>query len=186
MQPTWTVLMVAFLGVAGTLGAAVFTQVWSSRREDRRWRQERAAEEQRWQRERDDRRQQWEREDSLRMRQQRLEAYTGFLLAVAAWASATYTVVVDRPDSARELAPEEHGRLSGLLEQAEAACVPLRLHGSREAAEASEEVCRIMLAFVKALDGRPVDDRVVDRTLVSFRRASELVLDRTRADLGIA
>jgi hypothetical protein len=186
MQPTWTVLAVAFLGVAGTLGAAVFTQVWSTRREDRRWRQEQAAEEQRWHRERKEREEQWQREDHLRARQQRQEAYTGFLLAVANWASATYTVVIDRPDSAGQLTPAELARLTGLAEQAEASCVPVRLQGSGEVADASDEVCRIMLALVKALDGRPVDREVVERTLTSFRRASELAVDRARADLGTA
>ena len=186
MQPTWTVLVVAFLGVAGTLGAAIFTQVWSTRREDRRWRQEQAAEEQRWQRERQEREEQWQREDQLRGRQQRQEAYTGFLLAVANWASATYTVVVDRPEGAGQLTSAELARLSGLVEQAEASCVPVRLQGSREGGDASDEVCRLMLAFVKALDGRPVDGELVERALASLSRASELVVDRARADLGIA
>jgi hypothetical protein len=185
MQPTSTVLMVAFLGVAGTLGAAIFTQVWSTRREDRRWRQEQELDERRWQREREDRREQRQREDQLRMKQQRQEVYVGFLLAVAKWASATYTVVVDRSEGAGELTSDELSRLTGLVELAEASCVPLRLHGSREVADASDELCQVMLAFVKALAGRPVDGELVERMLVTFRRASGLALDRSRADLGI-
>jgi hypothetical protein len=184
MQPPWTVLLVAFLGVAGTLGAAIFTQVWSTRREDRRWGQEKEADERRWQRERDGRREQWQREDRLREKQQRQEAYTGFFLAVARWASAAYTMVVDRPETAGPLTVGELVRLTELVELAEGSCVPLRLHGSREVAYACEEVCRVMLAFVKGLDG-PVDGRLVDQALVDFRRASELALDRTRADLGL-
>ncbi|MEU7901591.1 hypothetical protein [Actinoplanes sp. NPDC049118] len=185
MQPTWTVLLVAFLGVAGTLGATIFTQMWSARREDRRWRQEKEADERRWRREREDRSEQWQREDRLRTRQQRQEVYTGFLLAVATWASATYTVVVDRPESAGQLTSEELARLADLAEQAETSCVPLRLQGSPEVADASEEVCRIMLTFIKAIDGRSVDDQPVERTLETFRHATGLMLDRTRADLGI-
>src|SRR3954454_18081925 len=96
MQPTWTVLAVAFLGVAGTLSAAVFTQIWGARREDRRWRQEKLADSQRWERQKQERREQWQREDQLLAAQQRQEAYTGFLLAVAKWASAAYSVVVER------------------------------------------------------------------------------------------
>jgi len=185
MQPTWTVLLVALLGVAGTLGAAIFTQVWSTRREDRRWRQEREVDERRWQRERDDRREQWQREDDLRTQQQRREVYVDFLRSVAKWASVTNTLVVARPDSAGPLAPEELDRLAELVEQADAFCVPLRLHGSPETSDASEEVCRIMHGFVKTLEEQPVDRELVQRTLVTFRIASSRALDRTRTDLRI-
>src|SRR3954470_11557859 len=140
MQPTWTVLAVAFAGVAGTLGAAVFTQIWSARREDRRWRQEQRAEGQRWERQQQERRDQWRREDELRRVQQRKEAYTGFLLAVASWASAAYPLMLDRGEQSGVPATEDLTRLSALVDQAEATRVPLRLHGSDEMSAASEEL----------------------------------------------
>lgn len=185
MQPTWTVLLVALLGVAGTLGAAIFTQAWSTRREHRRWCQEREADERRWQREREERREQWQREDDLRAHQRRREVYVEFLRAVAKWASVTNTLVVDRPDTAGPLTSDELERLAQLVEQADASCVPLRLQATPEVSEASEEVCRVMLGFVQALEEQPVDPELVQRTLVTFRAASSRALDCTRADLGI-
>ncbi len=186
MQPTWTVLVVAFLGVAGTLGAAVFTQIWSARREDRRWRQEQRADDQRWQRQQQERRELWQREDHLRADQQRQDAYAQFLLAVAKWASAANSVLVDRPEQTRTPGEEELARLAVLVEQAEAACVPLRVHGSEEVAEASDEVCRVMLSSMRTLTESPQDPSALDQTLADFRRTSELALARVRADLGIS
>jgi hypothetical protein len=186
MQPTWTVLVVAFLGVAGTLGAAVFTQFFSARREDRRWRQEQLADEQRWQRQQQERRDLWQREDQLRAVQQREDAYTQFLLAVAKWASATETVVMDPAGVPHPPGEEELARLSALAEQAEAACVPLRLHGSEAMATASDEVCRVIMSIVRRLPETPLRKEQVDQALLDFRRTSDLALARARADLGVS
>jgi hypothetical protein len=186
MQPTWTVLAVAFLGVAGTLGAAVFTQMWSTRREERRWRQEQLADRQRWERQQQERRDQWQREDQLRAAQDRQEAYTQFLLAVAKWASAADAVVVARGERASTPTTEELARLGTLVEQAEASCVPLRLHGSDQVSVASDEVCRVMLSVVRVLADGSVDSQRIDQALVDFRRTSELALARARTDLGIS
>jgi hypothetical protein len=184
MQPTWAVLAVAFLGVAGTLGAAVFTQMWGARREDRRWRQEQAADEQRWQRERQERREQWLRDDQLRTGQQRQEAYAQFFLAVAKWASAANTVL-DRAEGMSAAGPDEVSRLDTLVEHAEASCVPLRLHGSVEVSAAAEEVCHVMLGFARALAEGPVDGVRVEQALLQFRRTTEQALSNARVDLGV-
>jgi hypothetical protein len=186
MQPTWTVLVVAFLGVAGTLGAAIFTQFWSARREDRRWRQEQLADDQRWQRQQQERRELWQREDQLRLAQQRQDAYAEFLLAVAKWASAANSVVLDRREHARTPTDEELSRLAVLVEHAEAACVPVRLHGSQVAADASDEVCRVMLSSVRVITEKPLDSDMLDQALAEFRRTSEEALTRVRTDLGIS
>jgi hypothetical protein len=186
MQPTWTVLAVAFLGVAGTLFAAVFTQIWGARQEDQRWRQQQLADSQRWERQQQERREQWQREDQLRAAQQRQEAYTQFLMAVAKWASAAYSIVVERRERASAPTTEELSRLGTLVEQAEAACVPLRLHGSEEVSVASDEVCRVMLSAVRALADGSMDSEHVDQALLEFRRTSELALARARADIGIS
>lgn len=134
MQPTRTVLLVALLGVAGTLGAAVFTQVWDARREERRWQREQEA-----------RREQWQREDRLRAGQQRQEVYAEFLLAVAKWASAAYALAAN-PGRPPVPVPDELARLAALTEHAEALCVPLRLQGSPGMADASDEVCQVMIS----------------------------------------
>lgn len=184
MQPTWTVLAVAFVGVAGTLGAAVFTQIWSARREDRRWRQEQAAESRRWERQQEERRDQWRREDELRWVAQRQEAYTQFLLAVAAWASAAYALILDG-DQPGVPGSDRLARLSALVDQAEAARVSLRLHGSDEVSATSEEVCRVMTSVVRGFaDGTMTGERV-DQVLRDFRGASQAVLAGARADLDL-
>jgi len=186
MQPSWTVLAVAFVGVAGTLGAAVFTQVWGARREDRRWRQEQAAEGQRWERQQQERRDQWRREDQLRRVQQRQEAYTEFLLAVAAWASAAYPLILDGGAQPSGPAAEDLTRLGALVDQAEATRVPLRLHGSEEMSAASEELCGVMMAAVRAFADGAMTGEHVDRVLLDFRRTSQAALAHARADLDIA
>lgn len=49
MTPLWVPLVVAAIGVAGTLAAAVFTQVWQSQREEKRTiRQAHREDAQRW------------------------------------------------------------------------------------------------------------------------------------------
>ncbi|MET8908400.1 hypothetical protein [Micromonospora sp. NPDC004551] len=42
--PLWLPLVTAIAGIIGTLGAAIFTQVWAGRREDQRRRQDKARE----------------------------------------------------------------------------------------------------------------------------------------------
>jgi hypothetical protein len=72
--PLWVPLMIAAVGLATTIGAAVLTQWWASRREDVRWG-----------RERDDRQEQWKREDSLRWLQDRQQAYARLIAALDEW-----------------------------------------------------------------------------------------------------
>jgi hypothetical protein len=187
MQPTWTVLAVAFVGVAGTLGAAVFTQIWGARREDRRWRQDQAAEGQRWERQQHQRRDQWRRDDQLRRVQQRQDAYTQFLLAVASWASAAYALIVDGGDQpSRVPGSEDLSRLGALVDQAEAARVPLRLHGSEEVSAASEQLCRVMMSAVRAFADGSMTGEQLDEVLLDFRRTSQAALTQARTDLDIA
>jgi len=84
-------LLVAVLGILGTLTAAFVTQWWTSKRDDKqwkrqkllqderfdrereqevaRWEREREREAGRWERERQERREQWQREDSARLHQ---------------------------------------------------------------------------------------------------------------------
>jgi hypothetical protein len=185
MQPTWTVLAVAVLGVAGTLSAAVFTQIWGARREDLRWRQERLAEDQRWQRQQQERRDLWQREDELGAVQRRQEAYTAFLLAVATWASAAYTVLLDPSRPGRAPGEDDLARLGLLVERAEASCVPLRLHGAIGVADAADKVCAAMLAVVRALSDAADNRDRIDRALQDFRRTSDRALALARADLGV-
>lgn len=65
---TWIPLVVALVGVLGTLAAAVFAQIWQARREAERWKRERKRE-----------REIWAREDAKRYFDQEREAHMAFL-----------------------------------------------------------------------------------------------------------
>lgn len=75
-------LIVAILGILGTLAAALVTQWLTGRREERRWQRERQHESDRWARERQERQEQWQREDLARLHGERLKLY-GHLIATA-------------------------------------------------------------------------------------------------------
>jgi hypothetical protein len=184
MQPTWAVLVVALLGVAGTLGAAMFSQIWSARREDRRWQQEQQAEQQRWQRQQQERREQWRREDLLHAGQRREDAYAHFLLAAAKWASTAYTLKAKADQATDRLNTDDLDRITALTEQAEAACVPLLLHGSREARTAADDVCQVMITFIDALSAEPLAKQLLDQAVVEFKRTSDIALEHMRSELG--
>jgi hypothetical protein len=86
--PLWVPLAVAVTGVLGTLSAAVFTQIWAARREDKRWIRDREVEEERWQREKVERREQWRREDRARWLAERRNIYAEYLLGLDTWGVA--------------------------------------------------------------------------------------------------
>lgn len=71
--PLWVPILVAIVGVLGTLSAAIFTQIWAANRENERWVRERAAEEKRW-----------EREDHARWLEERKTVYAQLLLGLDA------------------------------------------------------------------------------------------------------
>lgn len=81
--PLWVPLVVAGMGVAGTLGGgiagAVFTRRWTERREELAWARERRRE-----------RERWAREDQARTFEHRREAYIDFYVAVKALARTAY------------------------------------------------------------------------------------------------
>lgn len=81
--PLWVPLVVAGIGVAGTLTAGIagglITQRWSDRREVNAWTREREREHERW-----------TREDEARTFEHRRQAYTDFYEAVKALAKTAY------------------------------------------------------------------------------------------------
>jgi len=81
--PLWVPLVVAGIGVAGTLTAgiagALIAQRWASQREEKTWARERAREEQRW-----------AREDEARTFELRREVFEDFYQAVKALARRAY------------------------------------------------------------------------------------------------
>ena len=81
--PLWVPLVVAGLGVAGTLTAGIagglITQRWANKREDRAWARERERE-----------RERWAREDEARTFEHRREVFEDFYEAVRALARRAY------------------------------------------------------------------------------------------------
>lgn len=71
MTAAWTPVLAASVAVIGTLAAAIFSQVWSARREDRRRADERS-----------DKADVYEREDQLRLHEERRMAYLKYLKAL--------------------------------------------------------------------------------------------------------
>jgi hypothetical protein len=81
--PLWVPLVVAGIGVAGTLAGGVVGSALTQRRADRR-------EEKAWAREREREHEQWVREDEARTFEHRREAYIEFYVAVKALARKAY------------------------------------------------------------------------------------------------
>lgn len=71
VTPTWGPVLAAAVAVIGTLAAAIFTQMWTARREDRRRGDDQAA-----------RQAATEREDQFRLYQERRAAYVHYLKAL--------------------------------------------------------------------------------------------------------
>jgi hypothetical protein len=85
-----TTLIIAIIGILGTLAATLITQWLTGKRDDRQWlrqkqlqderfEREREQEALRWKRERKERREQWFREDAARLYKDRAEMYATLL-----------------------------------------------------------------------------------------------------------
>ncbi|MFF0372694.1 hypothetical protein [Micromonospora sp. NPDC005087] len=135
--PAWVVLLVAALGVVGTLAAAVITQVLSGRREARQWERQRDHERERWGRERDERREQWEREDHARWHQERLPLYTELLQRIEEWDHVVNQVLPRLDPGPAVVSEEDQRRLSEALAAVAVADRKLGLFASKETDEAA-------------------------------------------------
>jgi hypothetical protein len=89
-------LIVAFVGILGTLVGSAINHYFSVRRETKqwerqrqlevdRWANERVQEQVRWERERTERQEQWDREDVSRWQKERLAAYAALLGRLERW-----------------------------------------------------------------------------------------------------
>ena len=86
-----TALVLAIVGILGTLAATIITQWLTSRRENKKREWDREQEAVRWERERKERQDQWRREDAARLFQERLLRYTELLASVREVLRATRT-----------------------------------------------------------------------------------------------
>ncbi|MEU8164138.1 hypothetical protein ACIP95_21870 [Micromonospora parva] len=125
--PLWVPLAVAIVGVAGTLGATVFSQFWSRKMDERRWRREREAENVRWTRERDERAAQWEREDRARWLADRRDGYAASLADYHTLTKAIDRVYREVKRRNSRASDDELSELAELEANWERSCNSLRL-----------------------------------------------------------
>ncbi|MEV0153173.1 hypothetical protein AB0H57_05445 [Micromonospora sp. NPDC050686] len=187
--PAWAVLVVAALGVLGTLAAAVITQILSGRREARQWERQRAHEQTRWERERDERREQWEREDHSRWHQERLAAYTELLQRIEDWDMAVLHVLHPVQPGPAALSPDERKSVGEALAAITRADTKARFFASEDTIKAAREYFLQAATCYARLDGGGLDDperlkpmRLAMRKLDDKKRT---LLEQTRRDLGI-
>lgn len=185
----WAVLVVAGLGVLGTLAAAVITQILSGRRETRQWERQRAHERERWDRERDERREQWEREDHARWHQERLPLYTELLKRIEEWAEVVHQVLPLADPGPSIVPEEEQRRLSEAIDAVALAKRHFALFSSKETDQAASRFLMDSSLFLAQMCEGGLDDperleqvRFERRALVD--RKSEL-LTSIRRDLGL-
>lgn len=92
--PLWVPLVVALIGVLGTITAGIagvlITQRRSDKREDKAWERERERERERWAREDKVQRQRWAREDQAQLFEHRREVYADFYESLRAMAKRVY------------------------------------------------------------------------------------------------
>ncbi|RQX09427.1 hypothetical protein DDE19_33650 [Micromonospora ureilytica] len=191
MNQIWPVLLVAALGVTGTLGAAISTQFLTTRREDRRWNVEREREQERWEREREDRAREWQREDELRHRESREETYKEFMQTIWNWGR--------RAADIRQMIESREGHLfivdTDELYEASVNAIgimaELELSASAPVRDSARECCDVMSRFVSEVDavlpmsegadGLDVPVRLHD----SYKAVARKTVELMRADRGL-
>jgi hypothetical protein len=100
----WTPVLAASVAVIGTLAAAIFTQVWSARREDHRRAEERG-----------EKSLEREREDRIRLHEERRVAYLSYLKALHDASEALRDLAVPGRSEGERRAAANVLRESGLL-----------------------------------------------------------------------
>lgn len=179
-------LVVAVVGVLGTLSAALFTQLWAARRENERWVRELAAEEKRWRREQEERRQQWQREDRARWLEVRRTIYVEFLLGLQTWSTAVSKAAGEmRKDG--DIADDTTALLEDLEQKYDRVYQTLRVIAPKEIIEWA---AGLMLDYgFKTYDltsGRlPPDGQKGLEDDARIRKYQEGLLEGIREDLGL-
>ncbi|MEH0930052.1 hypothetical protein [Micromonospora sp. CPCC 205558] len=191
MDEIWPVLLVAVLGVAGTLGAAISTQFLTTRREDRRWNLEREREQERWERERQDRAAQWQRDDELRHRESREETYKQFMQTIWNWGRRAADIRQMIEAGEGHLFIVDTDELYDASVRAVGIMAELELSASVPVRDSARECCDLMSRFVSEVDavlpisegadGLDVPVRLHDSYKVVARKTVELM----RADRGL-
>jgi hypothetical protein len=158
--------IVAILGIAGTLTAAVLTQWLTARREDRRWTREQA-----------DRARQRKREDASRWERDRFSLYSKLLLDIDAWRRAAQ---VGRPRS-----DLERERIGELQSEVGRGVYAAHLLGSSSVIEISTKIWMRVVGVGSYLDTEPEDSEAIARA-VGIVETLRFDLEKLmRSELGI-
>lgn len=162
--PLWVPLVVAAIGVLGTLSAGIAGVLITQRRSDRR---EEAA----WARQREREREVWEREDRQRTFDHRRMAYEQFYEAVQTYANAVQGY---RKGLIERVPDDVHNAAFELLQR-------LHIYAFPEVSKLS------VVAYLSAdtWEHMPGSDAETARRGERYRKAESELLDAMRSDLGI-
>lgn len=187
--PVWVVLVVAAMGVVGTLAAAVIAQVLSGRREARQWERQRAHEQARWDHERADRQEQWQREDHARWHAERLAAYTDLLHKIDDWNLAVAEVLPHIGPGPATLSEQEQLRVSEALAEVSRADRKLGLFASEETDKAAGRFFMDAVFCHARLSAGGLDDpealKQMHFEMMALQDRKSELLANIRQDMGI-
>lgn len=185
MTSIWPVLVVAALGVVGTLGAAISTQVLTTRRDARRWQEQRQDEERRWERERKDRLELWRREDELRHLEARKDVYIDFMKALWSWGRLAAVVRSGIEAGAKSDLKKNHGELTDRGVQVVELLAILELAASPDVREPARRSCELISSFSLALLSVPVPKQEILQIHDTYKAMARKTLEAMRADRGL-
>lgn len=173
--PLWVPLVVAGIGLLGTIIGTISGVLITQRRSDRR---ERSA----WERERQRERELWVREDALRTFEQRRDAYIGFYTALRQMARAAYDHGMGLSDPPDE---KDEGELPFEWNQdAFRKLEHLRIYAFPEVLVAAGEAYGACWQWGHNTSYRSDDDAFYDRQ-AGFDSAELVLYDSIRRDLGL-
>jgi hypothetical protein len=154
--PLWVPLVVAFVAVVGTLAGVIFTQVWNSRLDERRW----ARENERL-------REVQAREDSNRTYEHRRAAYIDFLQE---FERLQHLYITGEPDKAPPVSDLVFAELSDRW-------TAVSVYGTPEADSKASQCLVDLLAWAHQRDDPSLAEDALD--------AREAYLSQIRKDLGV-
>jgi hypothetical protein len=184
-------MVIAIVGVGGTLAAAITTQIFSSMRERRQWERQREQDDLRWVRERSERQEQWGREDQARWHRETFAAYSEFMSALEAWEDIALKVKPFPPVGRREVTPEGRRELDLAQEKIDKALISIEFLAPERIRGAARAVYVQASAFplhYKAKEKDWSDEQIekeVNRRLDAIHKNHWRMRSLCRAELGI-
>jgi hypothetical protein len=180
--PLWVVLLVAFLGVVGTVTAALLTQIYQARQEARRAEREDKRDGVRWDRERQRESLLWGREDEGRFWDHRRTAYIDYLAAhqdLRIAGSSRHVAIAAGVEPAGDWIDMDS------VEAASSAQEALLLFGSREARDQAILVWDKMVNYLTVVNDVPHSEADAQQALDTYMQALSTLRATCRKDLRV-